>query len=233
MKELVVMSDPQQPVGKRRKTAAAKPRRAKATNGKPKISASKKSSSHAAAKKAAKAKKNMTLSALAEGMPGLTPASGQTLAEAAAVCLEDRKHQTGVCLPRAGLMSEDLHVEWLPVDEQQRHSHADMQEATERGACGVAILVVREVTGLVVIDRSKKGTGFDYWLADKDYDVGALPFSGKMSRLEVSGILFGTKTQIDTRIKQKKDQMKPSDHLAPGLVAVVEFGTPIACVEKQ
>ena len=179
---------------------------------------------------AASAKKAMSLAALAAGMPGLTAASGQTLAEAAAVCLENRKHQTGVRLPRAGMMREDLHVEWQPIDEQNRRCYADMQEATERGACGVAILVVKEATGLVVVERSKKGTGFDYWLGDKDHD--GLPFEG-VSRLEVSGILTGTQTQIDARVKQKKEQMKPTDQVAPGFVAVVEFGTPIARVESK
>jgi hypothetical protein len=127
-------------------------------------------------------------------------------------------------------MRDDIHVEWMPVDEQRRRCYADMQEATERGACGVAILVVREATGMVVIERSKKGTGFDYWLGEND-DSGP-PFAGKR-RLEVSGILKGTKAQIDARIKQKKDQLKPTDHLAAGFVAVVEFGTPVACVENK
>jgi hypothetical protein len=182
------------------------------------------------AEEAAPAKKAMRLAALAEGMPGLTTAAGQTLAEAAAVCLEDQKHPSGVRLQRGGMMPDDMHVEWLPVDEQQRRCYADMQEATEWGACGVAVLVVREVTGLVVVDRSKKGSGFDYWLGEKDSDN--LPFAGT-SRLEVSGILTGTQTQIASRIKQKKDQMKPTDHLASGFVAVIEFGTPTACVESK
>lgn len=181
------------------------------------------------AEEAAPTKKTVSLVALCQGMPGLTTASGQMLAEAAAVCLEDRKHPSGVRLPRTGLMRGDLHVEWQPVDEQNRRCYADMQEATERGACGVAILVVREATGMVVIERSKKGTGFDYWLGEKDYE--GLPFNGM--RLEVSGILAGTKTQIDSRVKQKKSQMEPTDHLATGFVAVVEFGTPIACVENK
>lgn len=174
--------------------------------------------------------KKINLTALAEGMPGLTPASGQMLAEAAAVCLEDRKHQPGVCLSRAGLIIEDLYVEWPPVDDQKRRSYADMQEATERGACGVAILIAREATGKVVVERSKKGTGFDYWLGDADDDD--LPFQ-RSSRLEVSGILSGTKTQIDSRIRQKKEQIAPTDHIAPGYVVVVEFGTPVARIELK
>jgi hypothetical protein len=181
------MSEPQKPEGKTPKTATTRLSHAAEGKARP----SKKVPKKAKPTKTPLVKKNMSLAALAEGMPGLTAASGQTLAEAAAVCLEDRNHQTGVCLQRAGLMTEDLHVEWLPVDDQNRRCYADMQEATERGACGVAILVVKEVTGMVVVERSKKGTGFDYWLGSEDYD--GLPFQGT-SRLEVSGILTGTNT---------------------------------------
>jgi hypothetical protein len=172
----------------------------------------------------------MTLTALSEGMPGLTRVSGLRMAEAAAVCFESEKHQAGVRVQKAGLIPEDFHIEWSPVDDQQRRCYADMQEATESGASGVAILVVKEITGLVVVERSRKTTGFDYWLGKEDY--GGLPFAGSR-RLEVSGILTGTKAQLDARVRQKKEQMKPTDHVAPGLVAVVEFGTPIACVESK
>jgi hypothetical protein len=80
---------------------------------------------------------------------------------------------------------------------------------------------------MVVVERSVKGLGFDYWLGDKDDDE---LFAGK-ARLEVSGILSGSRSQAQARVRQKREQMKPSDRLAPGYVAVVEFGTPIACVE--
>lgn len=169
----------------------------------------------------------MHLAELCEGMPGLMPASGKMLGESAAICLESRNHHSGVKLALAGLSSNIILLEWSTVDDQQRRCYWDMQEATERGACGVAILVVREVTGEVVVERSKKGTGFDYWLGDKDDD---LLFVGK-TRLEVSGILSGTTGEISSRIKKKKEQMKPSEHLAVGYVAVIEFGTPIAQLE--
>lgn len=216
------MQQDKQPEETRRETGAPLSGSAERPNGA--------TQAHSQTDQTAAPKKMMSLTALAEGMPGLTAASGQMLAEAAAVCLEDRKHPPGVRLPRVVLMREDLHVERPPVEDQHRRCHADMQEATERGACGVAILVVREATGMVVVERSKKGTGFDYWLGEKDYD--GLPFEGT-PRLEVSGILAGTQTQVDSRIKQKKEQMKPTDHLASGVVAVVEFGMPIACVESK
>jgi hypothetical protein len=168
------------------------------------------------------------LATLAEGtMPGLSRACGTLLAEAAAVCFEERQHRTGVTFHLTGVKAEQFLMEWPAVDDQARRSHNDLQEATERGAYGVAILIVCDLTGLVVVQRSKKGPGFDYWLGDEDDD---LLFEGK-ARLEVSGILVGSRSQVQTLVRQKKEQVKPSDHLAPGYVAVVEFGTPIACVE--
>jgi hypothetical protein len=175
--------------------------------------------------------KSVSLAALSEGMPGITPSHGQVLAEAAAVCLEHRQHKPGVIFPQVGLMPEDICVCWQSINDQQQRCYADMQETAEWGACAIAILMIKEATGKVVIERSKKGTGFDYWIGDSADDW-SLPFEGA-ARLEVSGILQGTKSQIDVRMKRKKDQIKPTDHLAVGFVAVVEFGSPIACVEKK
>jgi hypothetical protein len=124
--------------------------------------------------------KRINFASLGQGMPGLTPANGTTLAEAAAVCLEDRDHRTGVQLRLAGMKKDTFMLEWSAVDEQQKRCYKDMQEATERGACGVAILMVKELTGHVVVERSRKGPGFDYWLGEDD----DLLFTGK-ARLEV------------------------------------------------
>src|ERR1035438_2059597 len=176
------------------------------------------------------------LAALRDGMPGLTPACGTMLAESSAVCLEDREHQTGaqLILRLAGMVMtfealgmlpiEAFHLEWSAVDDQQKRCYNDIPEATERGACALAILVLKELTGKVVVERSKKGPGFDYWLAAGDDE---LLFTGK-ARLEVSGLLSGTVTDINARAKQKKAQIKPSQHLAQGYVAIIEFGTPTA-----
>jgi hypothetical protein len=173
--------------------------------------------------------KVISLVSLGNGMPGLTVACGTMLAQSAAVCLEERKHLSGVSLRLNGMKSEGFEVQWDVVDEQQRRCYNDLQEATERGAYGIAILLLKELTGKVVVERSKKGPGFDYWLGDADDD---LLFVGK-ARLEVSGILSGTLGQIAARVSQKKEQITPSDELAPGYIAVVEFGNPAAHVELK
>jgi hypothetical protein len=170
------------------------------------------------------------LTVLAEGTtPGLSSAYGAQLAQAAAVCLENRKHKSGVTFRLAGIRSAQFLLEWPAVDDRARRSHGDLQEATERGAYGIAILIVCDITGMVVVERSAKDLGFDYWLGSGDDDSDEL-FARK-ARLEVSGILSGSRSEAQARVRRKREQVKPSDHLAPGYVAVVEFGTPIACVE--
>jgi hypothetical protein len=86
----------------------------------------------------------LNLAALAEGtMPGLNRTCGTLLAEAAAVCLENREHRTGVTLHLTGAQARQFPMDWPAVDDQARRSHNDLQEATERGACAIAILVFR------------------------------------------------------------------------------------------
>lgn len=79
-----------------------------------------------------------------------------------------------------------------------------------------------------MIRRSPKLTGFDYWLGDKESDY---PFQDK-ARLEISGILKGTKSQINQRLNEKLKQTKRTDHLnLPALVVIVEFSRPLAKIK--
>ena len=92
----------------------------------------------------------------------------------------------------------------------------------------MAILLIRALTGYTVIERSRKGTGFDWWLGTEDN-----LFQGE-GRLEVSGILRGTTRRINSRIKARMGQTRQSDNLAlTAYVVVVEFGTPRAKVMQR
>lgn len=168
----------------------------------------------------------LDLSQLGTGFPALTASAGTSLAEAAAVCLEHQGHTQRVELQVTGSYSEIVAVVRPSVTDQMRRCYADLQEATEFGACGLAILLVRAVVGYTVIERSVKGTGFDYWLGYED----ELPFQNK-ARLEVSGILAGDDGQITTRVKQKREQTTLTDRIAlPAYIVVVEFSRPKAQV---
>jgi hypothetical protein len=174
----------------------------------------------------------LDLAELEKGMPALTKVMGGVLMESAAVCLDHNRHVSPVSLHLKKVTNPTVLLDWPSVTACMKRTYYDMQRTTEHGACGVAILVVRHITGLSVVQQSKKGTGFDYWLGPDD-GKDDLPFQNK-ARLEVSGILSGSPAQFRVRVKQKLEQTKASD--STGLTAyavIVEFSTPRAEVGKR
>lgn len=175
----------------------------------------------------------LDLNQLGEGIPALTRALGEVHAECAAVCLEKEGHGETVPLRVREHSGNSFELTRPNVTDAMRRAHFDMQRATELGACGVALLLTRELTGLTAIQQSRKGTGFDYWLGPETSSASALPFENS-ARLEVSGILSGTDSQFKTRVKQKLNQSEPSDSTGlPAIAAVVEFGQPQAQVKQR
>ena len=159
-------------------------------------------------------------------IPGVSARRGAAFAEAAGVCLESQGHAPGVEIRARGRIAGSYSVDWPPITDDSRSSWNDDQEATEDGAMGVAILLMKRESKYSAIKRSRKGTGIDYWLGD-DSDV---PFQRK-ARMEVSGIRRGNSREISARVKQKLNQTKASDSdygNLPAYVIVVEFGTPLA-----
>jgi hypothetical protein len=129
-----------------------------------------------------------------------------------------------------GTLEAKAEISWQSPDDQARRCWADPEVATEHGAYGVATLLVPEISDLTVVERSKKGAGFDYWLGEKN-DGGPL-FQGK-ARLEVSGIRTGSESAVESRVKQKLRQTQPSDGTLPAIIIVVEFGSPQSVVVRK
>jgi len=150
------------------------------------------------------------------------------LAEAAGVCLEHRQHTSGAHLTVQGIATETFEIHWQAVTEKMQRCWGDLQAATEHGAYGVAFLLIMDLTEYTIIERSYKGTGFDYWLGKKNDDL-----FQKKARLEVSGILAGEEKEIKDRVRQKKKQTDPSDGKRPAYIVVVEFSAPTARVVKK
>jgi hypothetical protein len=110
-----------------------------------------------------------------------------------------------------------------------RDSRSDMAYTVESGAYCLAMLVIQRLTDLKVIKQSQKGTDFDYWLGKND-ELGMQ----KMARLEVSGILKGTKAQLNQRWREKIEQTRKSDNLEiPAYIVVVEFSQPVVKIKKR
>lgn len=179
-------------------------------------------------------RRSLRLSDLNAGMPTLTAAVGRSLAEAAAVCLDHHGHPECPDLPVINVSGESVETFELRrprVTQKMRQTHADLQDATESGACAVALLLMHELTGWTIV-RAAKGTGIDYWIGAVD-ETDIFPFQAA-ARLEVSGILAGTEAQCRSRLEQKSDQSRQSDE--SGLAAysiVVEFRAPRVVYEQR
>ena len=181
--------------------------------------------------------------------PGITAAIGNALAEAGAVCLATNHHLPGVPLVVRGRADRRYRLAWPLASAQAVLGWNDPAEAVEEGAAGIAVLLANRETGFLVIARSWKGTGFDYLLGDAEArniseaeravrsewskvlgDTALVP----RGRLEVSGILNGSDSQVRARAREKLEQTSRSDPWAiPAFVIVVEFGRPLAEVWEK
>lgn len=173
----------------------------------------------------------LVLSDLALGLPAITPAFGAALAEAGAVCLEEQGHSQGVEIKVSGDFTVRFKLRWQSVTEQMLRCWNDEEFTTEQAAYAIAFLIIKKLTNLTIIERSSKGTGFDYWLGNVDSKA-KNPFQNKV-RLEVSGIRKGNERRVKARVKQKKEQTIPSDGEYPAYIIVVEFSTPLSVIAKK
>lgn len=169
--------------------------------------------------------KTLSVLPLDPGNSGLLDSLAGYMGACAAVCLA-REHRPGVQMTVEGYAGTKFLLLWESLTEKHYRTCADLQEATEYGAYGIAILVVRETTGKTVVERSAKGPGFDFWIGDEQ--DAELPFQG-LARLEVSGILCGDPAEINARVTTKKRQVKHSD----AFIAVVEFSRPTTRLERK
>lgn len=172
----------------------------------------------------------MDIAALHAGFPGITPEWGASLAQAASVSLEAQGHVAPKDCDVEGSVSARHALTWPTTNDQIRRTWNDIDEAVEHGAYGMAALLVAEHTELEVVERSRKGTGFDYWLAPKGDDSALFQ---RAARLEVSGIGRGDDSAVNSRVKTKLQQTTISDGTLPAFVVVFEFGTPRARVVQK
>jgi hypothetical protein len=152
---------------------------------------------------------------------------GAFVAQAAAVLLELNKHLSGVSMTVVEKRAKDYNVVWPRLHVDAMRTHKDLPEAAEQGAYGIAFLLAEEFTKFKIIERSRKGTGFDYWLGIGDQH----PFQ-HAARLEVSAII-NDEGAINGRVKAKMKQTDVSRGRLPAYVAVVEFGQPKSVFKKR
>ena len=165
-----------------------------------------------------------------EGLPHFSKAWSQVLADSAIKLLEHSEHQSGVPLlvHMPGDTNITLPIIWTDtILDSEPLGWADTQEITEYGASGIGVLLALHITGHKTIERSVKGTGVDYWLGA--YDDGSEPPFQRKERLEISGILKGTASDVRQRTNIKRRQTQQSQNTGlTAHVVVVEFSQPLA-----
>jgi hypothetical protein len=114
-----------------------------------------------------------------------------------------------------------------------RRSWRDLEYTTEHAACGVALLLILDLTEYTVISRSQKGTGFDYWIGTEDESEDEPPSFENKVRLEVSGIRSGDYRDIQTRVNQKSRRLSCFPNSLPAYIIVVEFSMPLSRVVEK
>ncbi len=159
---------------------------------------------------------------------GITKTSAQNFVDACIVCLDNQNHHQPIKLQ----LVEDGNLQnaqliWnQSLNDQIRRTWRDLYEATEYDATGLAILLVIQRTPYTILERSVRGTGFDYWLLDKEIAQSSELITQGNARLEISGILRAEKDSlIQIRLREKLNQVS-SDTTLPTLIIVVEFSRP-------
>jgi hypothetical protein len=151
---------------------------------------------------------------------GVTKAVGDSYAEAATVCL-DRHHTSGVEFAIADNENSSTgSASWETVDARSRAAWNNQIDATEQGACAIALAAIENCRGLVAVRRAETKTGADYYLDVPDSDPDDLETS---TRLEVSGVDAGTAAEVKSRLGQKLRQAKKGSSNLPAIACVVGF----------
>ena len=165
-----------------------------------------------------------------EGFPGISPVSASHLYESFEVVMHQSGHPEEVKIQMKGFSEDPISLHWSDCyDDQKERTYTDLQYTTEHGAVCLAVMLAKTLTQYTIIERSRKGTGVDYWLGASD-DV----LFQRKARLEVSGIFKGNEKDVARRFAEKVMQTASSDSTElPVFISVVEFGTPMANFNKR
>ena len=94
--------------------------------------------------------KCLDFASLKTGSIGMSAAYGSFLAEAASYCLHLKRHPNPVNLSLTGDSRFFKPFQWEALSQKYSKTYGDLQEATEYGACGIAIVIALHVTGMLM-----------------------------------------------------------------------------------
>lgn len=175
----------------------------------------------------------LTLEELKETIELFSPVQCDFLSENCIVAMENNNHSSGCKLSVTGDSTLDFQISWAKT--VNKAGYKEEKKITEHAAETIAFFLTKSLTEYSVVEESRIGTGVDYWLGYNSSSEKYDPKNFFQARLEISGINKETPTNtLEKRVKEKKEQTKPTDHLKlPAYISVVEFSTPKAHFSKK
>jgi hypothetical protein len=168
----------------------------------------------------------LRLESLENGVPVIPAGAVEFYKQNCMVCFHQHGHKNGVKLSVTYQDTKTVFaIYWVgEVTEPLLRAYADLVRATDNAACGLALLLIRELTDYTAIEQACIGTTIDYYLVPKQADSDLI--FNHAARLEVSGILQESRTNtVQSRIKQKQKRLK-QDGILPTFIVVIEFSKP-------
>lgn len=166
------------------------------------------------------------LDRLHERHHGLTEAVCRSYDEAVRVCLS-RHHKPPVkILTEADDVERWFTLEWTPATTREHRAWANMNDAVEAGAYGVAIATIEALYGWFAIARAETLTGADYYVGAVGADLESA------FRLEISGSDVAGPTELRLRLARKLQQASAGRSVLPALACVVGFKSRLILVSN-
>jgi hypothetical protein len=155
---------------------------------------------------------------------------GPALTKAAAFCLLDQGHASGVPLVVKTNEEEiQVTIRWATkVDPQKAGSLPNDVDITERGAECISLLLAEKLYGFTMFETAQIGTAVDFWMRTNEDDLG---FD---HGIEVSGIRRASRgNDIKARLDQKTKRILNLGDLGHEYyISIVEFSRPRAAFMK-
>ena len=169
----------------------------------------------------------LSIAALADRHPGLTPAVADGYSEAARVCLARHHTPPTVFLIDLSGKATESSLPWEVPDDRTMGAWANQTDATRDGAYAISLAAVEVREQLVAIRRAETLSGADYYVAALGSDPTDLENS---FRLEVSGTDAGDMTVVRQRMLQKQAQTRVALSNLPAIAAVVGFKSSVVAI---
>ncbi len=116
-------------------------------------------------------------------------------------------------------------ISWNAPTQEMIEGYGNIKDATEDGACALAIAAVYATDRFIVKRRLQQGSGADFMMV-KEGEA-----DESFTKLEVSGM--ATLHSAQTRLRQKIAQVSSGTVQRPGVAVVVKFPNPLITMRRS